>query len=94
MAKMASQLANQNGEMLRTLTGQGTPGLWTLLGGMGPEPGADTLRAWGGAGQVSGTSRIARANGDVRISGVASGIGVTTPTPVPPSGEGRDSRVL
>lgn len=65
-------LRQENGA-LRGLTGQGEPGLWTLLGGVGAEEDAGTLRLSGGSGQVSATSRLARVNRDVRIAGVASG---------------------
>lgn len=65
-------LRQENGA-LRGLTGQGEPGLWTLLGGVGAEEDASTLRLSGGSGQVSATSRLARVNRDVRIAGVAAG---------------------
>ncbi len=72
-------LANDNGS-LRGLTGQGEPGLWTLLGGAGAEEDSDSLSLSGGAGQVSATSRVARSNGEVRLAAVASG---TTPDRAP-----------
>lgn len=77
-------LANDNGT-LRGLTGQGEPGLWTLLGGSGEEEDANALSLAGGAGQVSATSRVARANGDIRLAGVASGANPSRPWPVRPN---------
>jgi hypothetical protein len=58
---------------LRGLTGQGEPGLWTLLGGTGAELDSDGYRLGGGPGQVSATSRISRANGDTRVAQVSTG---------------------
>lgn len=72
MRAISHGLRAENGS-LRGLTGQGEPGLWTLLGGTGAEQDADTLRLAGGAGQVSATSRIARVNGERLVAGVASG---------------------
>lgn len=79
-------LSNDNGT-LRGLTGQGEPGLWTLLGGTAGEEDSNGLRLGGGAGQVSATSRIARAAGDVRLAAVASGTVPPSTGPVggPPS---------
>jgi len=78
-------LANDNGT-LRGLTGQGEPGLWTLLGGTGAEEDSSTLQLGGGAGQVSAVSRLARATRDTLIAGVASGRLPGGGTPVPPVG--------
>lgn len=72
MRSVIRGLAQDNGS-LRGLTGQGEPGLWTLLGGTGEELDAEGYRLGGGPGQVSGTSRIARVRGDVLVAGVSSG---------------------
>lgn len=72
MRSIIRGLANDNGT-LRGLTGQGEPGLATLLGGTSPELDSDQLTLGGGAGQVSSVSRLARANKDTRIAAVASG---------------------
>lgn len=72
MRAITHGLRAENGA-LRGLTGQGEPGLWTLLGGTGAEEDANSLRLGGGAGQVSGTSRVARAYRDTRIAYVAAG---------------------
>jgi len=87
-------LANDNGT-LRGLTGQGEPGLWTLLGGVAEEEDSSGLPLGGGAGQVSSVSRLARANKEVLLAGVASGRipGSSTPTP-PAGGPGRPRPVL
>jgi hypothetical protein len=78
-------LANDNGT-LRGLTGQGEPRMWTLLGGSGAEEDASTLSLGGGSGQVSAVSRVARANGDTLISGIAAGRVPGGGTPVAPIG--------
>ncbi len=72
MRAIAHSLAAENGS-LRGLTGQGEPGLWTLLGGTGAELDATGYRSTGGAGQTSPASRLARLTGS-RVAGVASGI--------------------
>jgi hypothetical protein len=59
---------------LRGLSGQGEPGLWTLLGGTGAEEDASAYQLTGGAGQVSSTSRVARAYRDVRVANVSAGL--------------------
>lgn len=84
-------LTRSNGE-LKALSGQGDPGLWTLLGGSAPEETEGALRFSGGQGQVSSVSRVARARGDTRIAGVASGVNPDTQTP--PGGSGRPRPVL
>jgi hypothetical protein len=71
MRAIVRGLANENGS-LRGLTGQGEPGLYTLLGGTGEELGADELSLTGGSGQVSATSRLARVNDEPRLAAVAS----------------------
>lgn len=64
---------------LRGLTGQGEPGLFTLLGGTGVEQDARSLRFAGGAGQVSATARLAIAHRDARLAAaVAAGTGTGT----------------
>lgn len=68
---IARLLRGENASALRGLTGQGEPGKWTLLGGTSPE--IDDARLAGGFGQVSGTARLARANRDIMLAGVASG---------------------
>ena len=80
MRSVIRGLANDNGT-LRGLTGQGEPGLWTLLGGAGEEEDAEGLTLSGGAGQVSSTSRLARSVRDTQLAGVASGRIPNTPTP-------------
>lgn len=91
MRAIVHGLRAENGS-LRGLTGQGEPGLWTLLGGTGAEQDAEDLRLAGGAGQVSATSRVARVNGERLVAGVASGdvgsSGGRTPT-IPPGFGGR-----
>jgi len=84
MRSVIRGLANDNGT-LRGLTGQGEPGLWTLLGGTGQEEDASSLTLSGGAGQVSSTSRVARSVGDTMLAGVASGSGSGGTTPSNPS---------
>lgn len=79
-------LANDNGS-LRGITGQGEPGLWTLLGGTGAEEDSSSLALGGGAGQVSAVSRVARANRDTLLAAVAAGRSggtVVAPGPVRP----------
>lgn len=66
-------LANENGT-LRGLTGQGEPGLATLLGGTAPELDSDGYTLGGGSGQVSSVSRLARAQRDIRVAYVAAGV--------------------
>jgi hypothetical protein len=44
-------IAGENSSALRGLTGQGEPGLWTLLGGSFAEPDSGGTRLTGGAGQ-------------------------------------------
>ena len=88
MRAVIHSLRGENGS-LRGLTGQGEPGLWTLLGGTGGELDADGYSIGGGPGQVSAVSRVARAQNDVRVAGVASGTipntgPVTNPPPVRP----------
>jgi hypothetical protein len=63
-------LANDNGS-LRALTGQGEPGLYTLLGGTGEEQSAADLTTTGGSGQVSAVSRLARVQDEPRLAAVA-----------------------
>ena len=65
-----------NGEStLRGLTGQGEPGLHTLLGGTGTEGSALDFRMTGGGAQTSTASRLAEAYRDKRLGG---GIGGTS----------------
>lgn len=80
-------LANDNGT-LRGLTGQGEPGLWTLLGGTGAEEDSSSLQLGGGAGQVSAVSRLARVSRDTLIANIAAGRPPSGGggTPVPPGG--------
>lgn len=87
-------LANDNGS-LRGLTGQGEPGLWTLLGGTAEEQDSNELSLGGGAGQVSSVNRVSRARGETLVAGVASGRVPGSGTPTPPSGgPGRPRPVL
>ena len=72
MRAIVRGLMNYNGT-LRGLTGQGEPGLWTLLGGTGAEEDSSTLSLGGGAGQVSAVSRVARSVGDTLLANVAAG---------------------
>lgn len=88
MRAIVRALANENGS-LRGLTGQGEPGLYTLLGGTGDEQGADTLTLTGGAGQVSAVSRIARIREEARLAAVASTGSIPPGTPGLPGGGGR-----
>lgn len=86
MRAIVHSLAAENGS-LRGLTGQGEPGLWTLLGGTGAELDATGYRSGGGAGQVSSTSRVSRVRGDTLVAGVSSGTiapGVVRPDPIDP----------
>jgi len=78
MRSVIRGLANDNGT-LRGLTGQGEPGLWTLLGGTGAELDSDGLQLGGGSGQVSSVSRLARTVNDIRLAAVASGSTGGTP---------------
>lgn len=78
MNQIQQNLAEENGQ-LRGLTGSGRPGLYSVLGGTVTEEGADTLTLTGGAGQTSGTSKIARAHNDVRLAAVAAGAAVPGP---------------
>lgn len=83
MNAIAKGIRAENAE-LRGLLGSGEPGLFTLLGGSSAELEGDHLRMTGGAGQVSGTSRVARAHKDVRLAAVASGtLGSTSTTSGP-----------
>lgn len=60
---------------LRGLTGQGEPGLWTLLGGTSREPDSGGRRLLGGSGQVSMAAK------DKHVGGVASGVTEREPGP-------------
>lgn len=73
MRSVIRGLANDNGT-LRGLTGQGEPGLATLLGGTAPELDSDSYTLGGGSGQVSSVSRLARAQRDIRVAYVAAGV--------------------
>ncbi len=70
---MMRSLRNENGSSLRGLSGQGEPGLYTLLGGTGIEEDASGYTFSGGAGQVSSVAKLAKAHKDVRLAGVAAG---------------------
>lgn len=83
MNAVAKGIRTENGE-LRGLLGSGEPGLFTLLGGSSEELEGDRLRMTGGPGQVSGTSRVARAHKDVRLAAVASGTLGSTGTSTSP----------
>ena len=72
MRSVIRGLASDNGT-LRGLTGQGEPGLWTLLGGTGAELDSEGYTLGGGSGQVSSTSRLARTVRDIQLAAVASG---------------------
>lgn len=72
MNELYRSLRNENGG-LRGLAGSGEPGLHTLLGGTGEELDAGSLTITGGAGQSSGTAKLALAHRDVRLASVASG---------------------
>lgn len=91
MNALVRGLKEENRQM-RALTGQGEPGLFTLLGGTGKEQGSNTLTTMGGAGQVSATARIAQAYKDTRLAAVASGSSIPGggggTTPRPPGGGG------
>lgn len=78
-----------DGSSLRGLTGQGEPGLATLLGGTSPELSADNLRLSGGPGQVGATGRIARARNEQRVAAAAAGGDYITPDARLPGGGGR-----
>lgn len=78
-------LRNENGG-LRGLTGGGEPGLYTLLGGTSPELDASGYTTTGGPGQTSATTRLARAQRDTRLAGVATGAGTGTTGPRSPPG--------
>lgn len=69
---MMRALAGENAQQ-RGLTGQGRPGLHTLLGGTGEEGDSSTYRISGGAGQTSSTARLARAYKDTRLAAQAAG---------------------
>jgi hypothetical protein len=65
-------VAGENVAALRGLTGQGEPGLWTLLGGSSSEPDSGSRRLSGGASQrmqataermMSGGSALTSARG-------------------------------
>lgn len=64
---MMTELSMANGEM-RSMVGQGTPGLNILLGGGVIEDSSSI-----GAGAVSSAAYIARAYRDTRVAAVASG---------------------
>lgn len=66
---MMRELSMANGEM-RSMVGQGTPGLNVLLGGGVLEDSSSV-----GAGAVSSAAYIARAYRDTRVAAVASGGG-------------------
>lgn len=70
---MIRQMRAENGGALRALTGQGEPGMATLLGGTSPEEDSNGLRTYGGPGQVSGVSRRATVDRDTHLRAVASG---------------------
>lgn len=87
MRAIVHSLAAENGS-LRGLTGQGEPGLWTLLGGTGQELDATGYRIGGGPGQVSGASRLSRVRGETLVAAVSSGTlvpGVIRPDPLNPA---------
>lgn len=69
---MIADLTGGNGS-LRGLLGSGQPGLSTLLGGTSPEGDSSEYTMTGGPGQVSSTTRIAKAYRDTRLAAVASG---------------------
>lgn len=83
---MMRALATENRQN-RGLTGQGQPGLHTLLGGTGTESDASTYRIAGGAGQTSSVAQLARAYNDTRLAAAVSG----TTTPATSSGGGGSS---
>jgi hypothetical protein len=71
---MIRNLAGQNAAASRGVTGQGEPGLYTLLGGTGVEEDASAYRTAGGVGQTSSVARLARAHNDLRLAAVAAGL--------------------
>ncbi len=85
MRSIIRGLANDNSS-LRALTGQGEPGLYTLLGGTGDELSADDLYTTGGAGQVSAVSRLARVQDEPRLAAVAGSGYIPPGAPVRPGG--------
>lgn len=81
MNAMMMSLRTENGQ-LRGLTGQGEPGLFSLLGGTAREKDSSQLTTMGGPGQTSATAKLAEAYRDKRLAAVASG------NPVPGGGGG------
>jgi hypothetical protein len=69
-------IAGENASALRGLTGQGEPGLWTLLGGSDAAPDSGGRRLAGGAGQrMTNTVERLMAGGGGATPGFGGGLG-------------------
>lgn len=67
MNGLMKSLRSENGSSLRGLTGQGEPGLYTLLGGTERQSDASAYTMSGGAGQVGAISERLEAYKDTRL---------------------------